>query len=574
MDDVIVLDTDRKFNTSQWIGTGKIYKDVPIEVSDAFTDVSKLPKTLRATLPNPAMSVTDFLAVKLPGVLDTFEKSVGQIHDWFSTDSPNCDPIPALWALKSIPPSFFVAELVHGLPQQWLNGAKSIRDPRQPSLRLPLFALRFFVQIQELHQAQEKWDTSVAWVRDDLGHDTAIFSTVSWNATHSGAPDGQLDWTRLVDDEWLSDSIIHAMMADLQSRVADSPELAAAVTVAPLSFQRAIVAAATHENPSEYSVKLLEEYKRSVDEGKSKIYFPLHVNGNHWIAFMIDFVKRVFGFGDSMGRKGAARKFIPHLQQWLRRSFSGTFQDLGDVLPHAQQKDFVHCGVYTTDCIQHEVFKTPLISYSDCRRVRMEWFQRFVATAANPPRGKDYLASEAAKGEAELEAIDKELDANPETSVAGRMLIANLLNPAPPQLLAPQPIPTFLPYGGGPILRHTLVEQRAKVVPVGPGIHSISAGDNGWELWRAISADPAALGILHLDGAEEYSDDGEPDYEEPEEGSKKRRPKPPRGAPAGAKRQKVAAKRTRKPAAIKRAAGPLKRVSAGKGKSGGRGGRK
>ncbi|KAJ7157482.1 hypothetical protein C8R46DRAFT_1040467 [Mycena filopes] len=171
-----------------------------------------------------------------------------------------------------------------------------------------------------------------------------------------------------------------AMMADLQSRVTDP-----AVIVAPLSFQRAIVAAATHKNPSVYSVKLLEEYKRALEGGKSKIYFPLHVNGNHWIAFMIDFVKRVFGFGDSMGRKGAADKFIPHLQKWLRL-FGGTFNNLGDVLPHAKQRDYVHCGVYTTDCIQHELLNTPLISFTDCRRVRMEWFQRFVSNAADPSR--------------------------------------------------------------------------------------------------------------------------------------------------------------------------------------------
>ncbi|KAJ7653460.1 hypothetical protein B0H17DRAFT_1147109 [Mycena rosella] len=37
-----------------------------------------------------------------------------------------------------------------------------------------------------------------------------------------------------------------------------------------------------------------------------------------------------------------------------------------------------------------------------------------------------------AKDEAELDAIDKELDANPETSVSGRMRTAPLLNPAPP----------------------------------------------------------------------------------------------------------------------------------------------
>jgi hypothetical protein len=87
------------------------------------------------------------------------------------------------------------------------------------------------------------------------------------------------------------------MMEDMQSRVARVPDLDSAITVAPLAFQRSIVAFSTHKNPSRYALAVLARYKSLVEAGKSILYFPLHVNGNHWIAFVIDFGRKFYGYG-------------------------------------------------------------------------------------------------------------------------------------------------------------------------------------------------------------------------------------------------------------------------------------
>ncbi|KAJ7837612.1 hypothetical protein B0H13DRAFT_1912426 [Mycena leptocephala] len=116
-----------------------------------------------------------------------------------------------------------------------------------------------------------------------------------------------------------------------------------------------------------------KEYKQSVVAGKSLLYFPLHVNGNHWISFVIDFVRKVFEHVDPYGRKAAAKEFIPHLTKHLNSEFPG----LGDILPHARQTDFVNCGIYAVNALEH-VFKAPLICFDDCRPLRWEWFGNFV----------------------------------------------------------------------------------------------------------------------------------------------------------------------------------------------------
>ncbi|KAJ7809826.1 hypothetical protein B0H13DRAFT_1927727, partial [Mycena leptocephala] len=62
------------------------------------------------------------------------------------------------------------------------------------------------------------------------------------------------------------------------------------------------------------------------------------------------------------------------------------------------------------------------------------------------------------------------------------------------------------------------------------GTYSLSGGDAGWERWRVLNA-RVMRQVLQLearDDGEELTED-EDHYEEPEEGSKKRKPKPPRG---------------------------------------------
>jgi hypothetical protein len=67
-------------------------------------------------------------------------------------------------------------------------------------------------------------------------------------------------------------------------------------------------------------------------------------------------------------------------------------------------------------------------------------------------------------------------------------------------------------------------------------MYGLNSGENGWELWNRLCHEeilkimkvPVEPGVEYV-----YNED---DYEQPVEGSKKRRPKPPRG---GVKRQKI-----------------------------------
>ncbi|KAJ7182048.1 hypothetical protein C8R46DRAFT_1210556 [Mycena filopes] len=117
----------------------------------------------------------------------------------------------------------------------------------------------------------------------------------------------------------------------------------------------------------------------------------------------------------------------------------------------------------------------------------------------------------------------------------------------------------------------------AKVSNIAHETYSISGGDTGWERWHALNSNTTVYRILNLSGADAggASDEDEEDYDEPDEGtgSKKRRPKAPRGGAKQPKKQKKAAasKTTRKTAASSNrgtnaVAGPSKVTKSRRGK--------
>ncbi|KAJ7842635.1 hypothetical protein B0H14DRAFT_2586201 [Mycena olivaceomarginata] len=212
-----------------------------------------------------------------------------QTNNWFSTDPPNG---AVLWSLDTVPPISLLRELENDFPQHnqfwtlWIAQVGVLYSH-----------WHFFAKL--IGSRMLKTNGRTVWNGLEMNLD--IFAHVAWNTVHPGTLEGQLDWTRLADDEWLS-------------------------------------------------------------------------------AFLIDFTRNVFGHGDPFRRKSAAREFITHLTKYLDYEFPGGFQNLGDILPHPRHVDFVHCGIYTVNTVEHALFKTPLISFDNCRFLPMEWLHAPLCT--------------------------------------------------------------------------------------------------------------------------------------------------------------------------------------------------
>ncbi|KAJ6582431.1 hypothetical protein B0H10DRAFT_2198477, partial [Mycena sp. CBHHK59/15] len=175
----------------------------------------------------------------------------------------------------------------------------------------------------------------------------------------------------ILSHAWLSDDHIDMMMADLSARVEADPELAAKDRANKKTYKRED----TH---------LLARYEEHIKRtGVAQLYFPLHINNNHWIAGLVDFKQGLIGTGDS--RVNSSRpptKFIKDLKCWLKKQFGRDFVYQGDSLEHGDQKDTSSCSVVCRNTIAMNVFGEALWEQKHAAGARATCFIRLVRSAA------------------------------------------------------------------------------------------------------------------------------------------------------------------------------------------------
>ena len=136
----IIVDAEVFFEESDWIGVNKKYQDVPSEVSDARNAVPQVPKLQSTYLfPTFELPVTKLLGFKLPKIMQSITGTKTNI--WFSTDAPITDT--KCLQIQPVPQEKVLNQLLNNFGQAWLDGAKSVVDPRfnDGHDRLPLWTI-------------------------------------------------------------------------------------------------------------------------------------------------------------------------------------------------------------------------------------------------------------------------------------------------------------------------------------------------------------------------------------------------------------------------------------------------
>lgn len=88
-------------------------------------------------------------------------------------------------------------------------------------------------------------------------------------------------------------------MHDLAMRIRLDPVLSKTTAVAPLSLQHEIEQAVRTENYSKTEGPLLYRYGETVKrESHERLYFPTHVNSNHWVPMLLNFKLRALQYGE------------------------------------------------------------------------------------------------------------------------------------------------------------------------------------------------------------------------------------------------------------------------------------
>ncbi|KAF4590802.1 hypothetical protein EYR40_009399 [Pleurotus pulmonarius] len=390
------MDTDINltvpFISSQWIGVNQKYPDEPPqEVHWAKRDAFALPPEYSHYLPASSLSVHDLLYMQLPK--ESSELIIASAERWFSRDTPTTDPECILE--RTIPPKSFLASLEKACGQAWFDGAQSVIDHRYNDGldRLPRFVITFWREMVRIQEKRKTWERSFTWlskeekrlnqtagdveiVRNAMGY----FKVIGWNTPLAQRPFvASFELAPLLGTAWLSDEHIDLMIEVISDRIKE--EGVRTSIVAPLNLSASITLRGTKKETAS-SKRQLDEIKSEIQsKGVTRMYFPVHVNGNHWIAAFVDFERRTYGYGDSLTGiyMQSPLKFMRSLGSWLKDTFGGRrFEAQGDSLMRGSQTDSFSCGIIAINAIEHAIFGERLWEAQRAAPERIRWFVRIV----------------------------------------------------------------------------------------------------------------------------------------------------------------------------------------------------
>jgi hypothetical protein len=364
------------FTSAEWIGQNKHFDDVylPGYVTNAFNLVMTIPPNPYSRVLDPnTTSVFDLLhACNFPAIDNITVRSPILKEDFFSEDPPHI--VSAAWYCDTLPPLPLVFALSLGAAgQAWLDGYQSIIHWQKKDLRLPLWYLHYWLRMAAATCTQRQWIMARDWVDTHSGglpsNDTIppISTTLNkeiarlgWGTTLQGiAHHGCMvatDIADLLQDEWMCDRHIDSLCAGIQERITENTHLQK-IFVGTLTFFSHLRCDdkmwQTYGSETRSFRHLWELGIKLEDRMIEQLYFPFHVNSNHYIAIFVDArIKRIY-YGCSLGKK-LARHDQHILTRWLRHH--GFDDPVFAEMSHASQDDAFSCGCITLNTIEHAIF--------------------------------------------------------------------------------------------------------------------------------------------------------------------------------------------------------------------------
>ncbi|CAK5278486.1 unnamed protein product [Mycena citricolor] len=450
MTTVITIGDDIPFDANVWIGQKKKWhNDIPWEVIREKNRVLTPPPAQAAEiLPPSSLAISSFAHLPLPRISSILVHAESPL--WFSNEEPTCDV--ARLADRTVPHKMLLDMLSRKIGQAWLNGARSITDPRynEGNERLLLYTLTLWQRLAEVHGIQVQWKRGMDWLEKEKDHFNtgpahkeiqdalASMTRVGWAVPLSFIQNTTTtaDLKEFVSSVWLRTTNMDIMMESLRVRVeADvDDEKACKSIVAPMSFVKDVVKG-DKEGYLRRTVPLLARYEKLVSEGKKdRLVFITNVSDEHWVAGCIDFKGHKILFGDSMPenlRYPISKKLLQGLQHWVQRRFESTFSVEADGLTHGTQLDAVSCGVVAVNTCERAIYPdTAVWKGKHAVLYRVQHFNKYIADvkAADLLPPSIPLARPIAPNSIPSSLYAVDASRSPQ---AARISISQLLNPEP-----------------------------------------------------------------------------------------------------------------------------------------------
>ncbi|KAF5343268.1 hypothetical protein D9758_016307 [Tetrapyrgos nigripes] len=307
----------------------------------------------------------------LPDITSTSQNA----HQYISTDPPTNENLRDITLLRS-PPAALVNELQKLLKSD--HTIKSITVPHDdvdPDERYAPWVVTYWAELIPLRTTKLAWTPAVSRIEErrkmetilsgGSGHsvDTSynFLTNLSWAGYIEGFPI-QIEKRYLVSfftDDWLSSEHLNLLLDLMQRKVAcsnvhDIVELPSESALFIPKMKQA------YQRPSKYSTpkfRWLHQIATKLTVGdKSLVGTLTNVNGNHWVAVVIDTTQEAIFHGDSMGHT-IEDELEKALQWWTYEHFGVSFR-VEDMAITAQNDSYL-CGILAWGALEHFLLGDP-----------------------------------------------------------------------------------------------------------------------------------------------------------------------------------------------------------------------
>ncbi|CAA7268961.1 unnamed protein product [Cyclocybe aegerita] len=351
-------------------------------------------------VPVPALPVsTPSNVMALPTAPDDPAwRNHGHTFDSLPTGLPDLGDVLALIRVM-VPPKRIVAELLKEAKQKWLDGHSSLSVPGE-ALLIPLWVLSFWTHtLFDILPVHRDWQISLEWLRCDefklfqgqVQDAIHALSALPWSGYLSPMSSGTSSMSLLkstlslfLSRKWLSDENTDQMTHLLQKGVEGSKSHS---NVIFLSNQMGCTIIDLYLNEksgkSKYNPDGGEHFQRfgARLSGSSRIAGIIHVNGNHWVAVIVDVGEEKFWYGDPARRSPDVNVRAALLWFLSKHVILVETADFEDVTLPAPMQDFsldwFNCGIFSYNALSHHFLHEPLLRnthnpiYGDLGRIGM-----------------------------------------------------------------------------------------------------------------------------------------------------------------------------------------------------------
>lgn len=279
----------------------------------AINREKRIPKECKNLLPSGDIPILSLLRTPLP----TISSSASILPP--AESCVVCDP-PS-WSEKhlmaaQVPPSQWLAALDTAIIKGYSKGIRSVKDPSDSKIRLPLWVGTFWTALSEVILEQRLWGRAEEWVYDTLpqGPQTqqllAVLCRIPWKVDLWILP-VEADrlvtkvnfFAKLLSDGFLAERHIDAFVTHLNVETRRTKPNGPRILVAGLPFANAL---SVHYDATESKIGSCAIFLQYAAVFKQKnaynvLLFPAHVGGaedGHWVVFKVDFVKHEYSYGE------------------------------------------------------------------------------------------------------------------------------------------------------------------------------------------------------------------------------------------------------------------------------------